>query len=100
MASAREGADVAISYLNEHEGAQDAKRGIEGAGRRCLLLPGGRSIIERPRRRSVASMSWSKWRAVARHWLTHRMNKRMIMINQMGTPRIQSPSALNIPSSF
>lgn len=40
IAFAREGADVAISYLNEHEDAQDVKRVIEADGRQCLLLPG------------------------------------------------------------
>ena len=37
---AQEGADVAIVYLNEHEDAEDAKKTIEGFGRKCLLLPG------------------------------------------------------------
>ena len=37
---AREGADVAIVYLNEHEDAEETKRCIEAEGRRCLLLPG------------------------------------------------------------
>ncbi len=40
IAYAREGADVAISYLNEEEDAQDTKRWVEEAGRRALLLPG------------------------------------------------------------
>jgi len=37
---AREGADVAIAYLNEHEDAQETKRAVEKEGRRCILLPG------------------------------------------------------------
>jgi NAD(P)-dependent dehydrogenase (short-subunit alcohol dehydrogenase family) len=37
---AREGADVGIAYLNEHEDAQETKRCVEAEGRRCLLLPG------------------------------------------------------------
>jgi NAD(P)-dependent dehydrogenase (short-subunit alcohol dehydrogenase family) len=37
---AREGADVAIVYLSEHEDAQETKRCVEAEGRRCLLLPG------------------------------------------------------------
>jgi NAD(P)-dependent dehydrogenase (short-subunit alcohol dehydrogenase family) len=37
---AREGADVAIAYLNEHGDAEETKRWIEKEGRRCLLLPG------------------------------------------------------------
>lgn len=37
---AREGADVAIVYLNEHEDAQETQRCVQAEGRRCLLLPG------------------------------------------------------------
>jgi NAD(P)-dependent dehydrogenase (short-subunit alcohol dehydrogenase family) len=37
---AREGADVAIAYLNEHEDAAETKRAVEEEGRRCILLPG------------------------------------------------------------
>lgn len=41
IAFAREGADVAISYLSaEEEDAAEVKRVIEEAGRQCLLLPG------------------------------------------------------------
>lgn len=37
---AKEGADVAISYLDEHGDAEITKEAVEGYGRRCLLLPG------------------------------------------------------------
>jgi NAD(P)-dependent dehydrogenase (short-subunit alcohol dehydrogenase family) len=37
---AREGADVAISYLNEHEDAEETRKDVEEEGRQCLLLPG------------------------------------------------------------
>lgn len=40
IAYAREGADVAIAYLDEHDDAQETARWVEQAGRRCLLLPG------------------------------------------------------------
>jgi NAD(P)-dependent dehydrogenase (short-subunit alcohol dehydrogenase family) len=40
IAYAREGADVAISYLDEHEDAKDTARFVEEAGRKVLLLPG------------------------------------------------------------
>jgi len=40
IAFAREGADVAIAYLNEHEDAQETARWVEDAGRQTLLLPG------------------------------------------------------------
>ncbi len=37
---AKEGADVAIVYLNEHEDAQKTKKLVEAEGQKCLLLPG------------------------------------------------------------
>jgi NAD(P)-dependent dehydrogenase (short-subunit alcohol dehydrogenase family) len=37
---AKEGADVAISYLDEHEDAHRTKTRVEQLGQRCLLLPG------------------------------------------------------------
>jgi len=37
---AREGADVAIVYLNEEEDAEETRRAVEQEGRRCLLLQG------------------------------------------------------------
>ena len=40
LAYAREGADVAISYLNEHDDAKVTERLVREAGRRALLLPG------------------------------------------------------------
>ncbi len=40
IAFAREGADVLISYLSEHDDAQDTARHVEEAGRRCVLVPG------------------------------------------------------------
>jgi len=37
---AREGADVAVAYLDEHEDAAETKRCIEAEGRRCILVAG------------------------------------------------------------
>ncbi|MES2991896.1 MAG: SDR family oxidoreductase [Pseudomonadota bacterium] len=37
---AREGADVAIGYLDEHVDAEETRRCVEAEGTRCLLLPG------------------------------------------------------------
>jgi NAD(P)-dependent dehydrogenase (short-subunit alcohol dehydrogenase family) len=54
IAFAREGADVAISYLNEDEDARDTARWVEEAGRKALLVPGDikseehcRTLVER-----------------------------------------------------
>ncbi|MGE5847768.1 MAG: SDR family NAD(P)-dependent oxidoreductase, partial [Ignavibacteria bacterium] len=37
---AREGADIAIIYLNENKDALETKRMVEEEGRKCLLLAG------------------------------------------------------------
>jgi NAD(P)-dependent dehydrogenase (short-subunit alcohol dehydrogenase family) len=40
LAFAREGAHVVISYLDEHEDAEETRRVVEGAGRSALLVAG------------------------------------------------------------
>jgi NAD(P)-dependent dehydrogenase (short-subunit alcohol dehydrogenase family) len=40
LAYAREGADVLIGYLNEHEDAQETARLVTEAGRKAVLFPG------------------------------------------------------------
>ena len=37
---AREGADIAVAYLNEHEDAAQTKRAVEAEGRRCITICG------------------------------------------------------------
>jgi NAD(P)-dependent dehydrogenase (short-subunit alcohol dehydrogenase family) len=37
---AREGADVAIAYLSEHDDAQETRRAVEREGRRCIAISG------------------------------------------------------------
>ena len=47
LAFAREGADVAISYLSEEQDARETERLVTEAGRRAVLLPGdiGKSTV-------------------------------------------------------
>jgi len=54
---AREGADVAIVYLEEHEDANETRRHVEAEGRQCLLIAGDvkdpafcRDAVEQTRR--------------------------------------------------
>jgi NAD(P)-dependent dehydrogenase (short-subunit alcohol dehydrogenase family) len=54
IAFAREGADVVVGYLDEHEDAEETARWVREAGRRALLVPGDvkdesfcRSLVER-----------------------------------------------------
>ncbi|WP_426757155.1 SDR family oxidoreductase [Myxococcus sp. Y35] len=44
LAFAREGADIAVSFLSEGDDAQQVKRVVEEAGRKALLLPGDLSV--------------------------------------------------------
>lgn len=37
---AKEGADVAIMYYNEHSDAEETKKMVEAEGRKCILIPG------------------------------------------------------------
>ncbi|AWN52288.1 SDR family oxidoreductase [Methylobacterium sp. 17Sr1-1] len=54
LAFAREGADVLISYYDEHDDARETARLVESAGRRAVLVPGDikdpahcRAIVEK-----------------------------------------------------
>jgi NAD(P)-dependent dehydrogenase (short-subunit alcohol dehydrogenase family) len=46
IAFAREGADVLISYLNEHDDAKETARYVEEAGRKAVLVPGDIQVEE------------------------------------------------------
>ncbi|MDQ2803064.1 MAG: glucose 1-dehydrogenase [Pseudomonadota bacterium] len=46
IAFAREGADVLISYLEEHEDAKETARWVEDAGRKAIVVPG--DVAEEP----------------------------------------------------
>jgi NAD(P)-dependent dehydrogenase (short-subunit alcohol dehydrogenase family) len=54
IAYAREGADVLIAYLNEHDDAHDVEKYVRDAGRKCVLVSGDlsdpahcRTVIEK-----------------------------------------------------
>jgi NAD(P)-dependent dehydrogenase (short-subunit alcohol dehydrogenase family) len=54
IAFAREGADVVIGYLNEHDDAEETRHWVEDAGRKAVLIPGDvadpahcRAIVEK-----------------------------------------------------
>jgi NAD(P)-dependent dehydrogenase (short-subunit alcohol dehydrogenase family) len=51
IAFAREGADVLLSYLEEHDDAQETARWVEDAGRQAVLVPG--DIADRSHCRAV-----------------------------------------------
>ena len=59
IAFAREGADVAISYLSEHEDAKETARWVTNAGRKAVLLPGNiakSSVCDKIARKAIESL--------------------------------------------
>jgi len=59
---AREGADVAIVYLNEHRDANETRRLVEHEGRHCLLLAG--DVGDKSFCEEAVSRTISKFRAL------------------------------------
>jgi len=55
LAFAREGADVLISYLDEHDDAKETARLVEEAGRRAILVPG--DIADRAHCRAIVDQA-------------------------------------------
>lgn len=51
IAFAREGADILISYLDEHDDARETARWVEQAGRKAVLVPG--DLAQRPQARAI-----------------------------------------------
>lgn len=59
IAFAREGADVAISYLSEHDDAEETRRLIIEAGRKAVLIPGDigkRAVCDKVARETVKKL--------------------------------------------
>ena len=57
MAFAREGADVAIVYLDEHADAEETQRLVEEEGRRALLIAIEHFRHRQPNPRVIAALS-------------------------------------------
>jgi len=62
LAFAREGADVLVSYYNEHEDARETKRLVEDAGRKCLIEAG--DIQDAAHCRALVQKAVSEFRRV------------------------------------
>src|SRR5690606_41825111 len=58
IAFAREGADVLISYLDEHDDAEEVAALVADAGRRAVLVPGDLRSEERRGGREGGSGGW------------------------------------------
>ncbi len=59
IAYAREGADVLVSYLNEHEDAEDTRQWVEKAGRKAVLVDG--DIADKAHCRAIVDRAVKEW---------------------------------------
>ncbi|CAF1195114.1 unnamed protein product [Adineta ricciae] len=62
LAYAREGANIIISYLNEHHDAQEIQQAVEKEGRECILVPG--DISNEEQCRLVIDAAVSKYKRI------------------------------------
>jgi len=63
IAFAREGADILIAYLDEHDDANETKRWVEEAGRKAVLIAGDIASPEhcRSERVNAEAVSSEQW---------------------------------------
>jgi NAD(P)-dependent dehydrogenase (short-subunit alcohol dehydrogenase family) len=59
IAYAREGADVLVSYLNEHEDAEDTRQWVEKAGRSAVLMAG--DVSDKAHCRAIIDRAVKEW---------------------------------------
>src|SRR5690349_5906125 len=62
VAFAKEGADVAIAYLEENDDAAHTAELVEQAGRRCVRLPG--DLADRAHCRAIVERTAEAWRGL------------------------------------
>jgi len=62
LAYAREGASIVISYLNEHDDANEIQKAVQEAGRECILVPG--DISEEAQCKKVIDTAVAKFKRI------------------------------------
>jgi len=62
LAFAREGATIVISYLNEHDDAQEIQKAVQDAGQECILVPG--DISEEAQCKKIIDTAVSKYKRI------------------------------------
>lgn len=96
---AKEGADIAIAYLKEHQDANDTRKIIEERyGRGCLLLPG--DLSNERHCRSIVTQTIKKFKALdilVNNAALHYENK---TLEQLTTREMQRTFEVNIFSYF
>ena len=77
---AKEGADVAIVYLDEHEDAKKTKELVEAQGQKCLLIPG--------------DISGEKFCAEAVEKTVNELGKLNILVNNAAEQYMEDPETM------
>jgi NAD(P)-dependent dehydrogenase (short-subunit alcohol dehydrogenase family) len=99
LAFAREGADVVVSYLNEHQDAQETRRIVESAGRRALLVAG--DLAEEPHCRRVIDEAARAFGRI--HLLVNNaayQGKAVEKFEELDAARIERTFRVNIEAMF
>jgi NAD(P)-dependent dehydrogenase (short-subunit alcohol dehydrogenase family) len=96
---AKEGADIAISYLNEHSDAKDTRQIIEERyGRTCLLIPG--DISKEAHCNSVVNKTVKKYGRIDILVNNAALHYETKSINDITTARLKKTFETNIFSMF
>src|SRR3954465_14553587 len=98
IAFAREGADVLISYLSEHEDARDTAKYVEEAGRKCVLVAG--DISDRAHAKTIIPKALEELGGIdilvnnAAFQMTHET------LDEISDEEWDHPLATNLPAMF
>jgi NAD(P)-dependent dehydrogenase (short-subunit alcohol dehydrogenase family) len=99
LAFAREGADVVVSYWNEHADAGETQRLVESAGRRAVLVPG--DLAEESQCRRVIDAAAREFGRI--HLLVNNaayQGKQVEKFEQISGDRLRRTFAVNIEAMF
>jgi NAD(P)-dependent dehydrogenase (short-subunit alcohol dehydrogenase family) len=99
LAFAREGADVVVSYWNEHEDARETRRLVEDAGRRAVLVPG--DLAEESQCRRVIETAAREFGRI--HLLVNNaayQGKQVDKFEQISADRLRRTFAVNVEAMF
>lgn len=98
VAFAKEGADVAIAYLDEHDDAGHTAKLIEAEGRRCLRLPG--DLADEQHCREVVSRAAAELAGLDVLVLHHGTQQPVNDIREVSRGQLERTFTVNVLSLF
>src|SRR5438874_5236979 len=99
LAFAREGADVLVSYWNEHEDARETQKLVEAAGRRAVLVPG--DLAEESHCRRVIEAAAREFGRIELHVNNAAyQGKAVEKLEEIDAQRLRRTFAVNIEAMF